>query len=95
MKKENKKYFLISDIHSFYGPMMKALENAGFNPTNKSHILCVLGDVFDRGPETLKVYNFLKQLSSDQLILIRGNHEDLYEELLEKRFPQSQWLESI
>ena len=84
-----KKYFLVSDIHSFYEPMMKALKDAGFDETNKRHILCVLGDVFDRGSETWKVYNFLKGLPKGRLILIRGNHEDLYEELLEKDFPQS------
>lgn len=83
------KYFLISDIHSFYEPMMEALKKAGFDETNKRHVLCVLGDVFDRGPDTIKVYEFLKGIPEERLILIRGNHEDLYEELLGKYFPQS------
>ena len=48
------KFFCISDIHSFYEPMIEALNNAGFNPENPEHILVVCGDVFDRGPNSAK-----------------------------------------
>lgn len=82
-----KKYFFVSDIHSFYTPLKKALKKKGFNKNNKNHILVVLGDVFDRGNETLEVYNFLKSIPDDRLILVKGNHESLYEELLKSDFP--------
>lgn len=84
-----KKYFVSSDIHSFYTPFKEALDKAGFDISNKSHILLILGDIFDRGDETLEVYNFLKSIPEDRLILVKGNHELLYEELLRKKFPQS------
>ena len=84
-----KTYYLVSDIHSFYTPLMTALNKKGFDKDNQDHILVVLGDVFDRGYETLEVYKFLTSLSSDRLVLIRGNHELLFLELLNKRFPSS------
>ena len=83
------KYFLVSDIHSFYTPLITELHKKGFDENNQDHILCVLGDVFDRGYETLEVYNFLRSLPDERLILIKGNHEYLYEELLTKSFPAS------
>ena len=84
-----KRYFFTSDIHSFYTPLMTGLAKAGFDRLNPEHILVVLGDVFDRGTETLEVYNFLRSIPDDRLFLIRGNHEILYLELLDKHFPES------
>lgn len=83
------KYFFVSDIHSFYTPLMTALIKKGFDKENPDHILVVLGDVFDRGKETLEVYNFLRSLPDDRVILIRGNHESLFLALLDKHFPES------
>lgn len=77
------KYFVISDVHSFYDPMKKALDDAGFDPKNKNHTLISLGDNFDRGDDTIKVWNYLKSL--ERKILIRGNHEDLLIDLINKR----------
>lgn len=72
------KYYVISDIHSFYTPMMDALTAAGFFP----HKLVVLGDLLDRGSEAVAVQDFIAaQLEKDMVILIRGNHEDLLEDL--------------
>ena len=85
----SKKYFLCSDIHSFYTELMTALIKKGFDRMNPDHVLVVLGDVFDRGKETLNVYNFLRSLPDDRLILVKGNHECLYLELLKKHFPES------
>lgn len=81
------KYFAVSDIHSFYWPLMKALETAGYDKADPDHTLIVIGDVFDRGPDAMKVYDFLTSIDPGRLILLRGNHEDCYEELLEKPAP--------
>ena len=81
-------YYFVSDIHSFYTPLMTTLNKKGFDINNQDHMLVVLGDVFDRGFETLEVYNFLKSIPEDRLILIKGNHEYLYEKLLNKNFPE-------
>ena len=87
--KSNKKYFVVSDTHSFATILKESLEKAGFDINNSNHILIILGDVFDRGDETLEMYDFIKSISKDRLILVRGNHEYLYLELLEKSFPSS------
>ena len=72
------KYFAVSDIHSFYTPLMTALSEKGFELDNKEHILIVCGDAFDRGDETIQVFEFLKQMKEqDRLVYITGNHEDL------------------
>lgn len=84
---ENKKYFITSDIHSFYSPLKKALKQAGFKKTNPNHILIVAGDLFDRGTETLEVYKYIKSIPKSRLVLLRGNHEELFEEILEAQFP--------
>ena len=83
------KYFVVSDIHSFYVELKRALDKAGFNKRNKDHTLIVCGDVFDRGSETVQLYKFLTSIPKKRCILIKGNHELLYEELLEKSFPES------
>lgn len=80
-----KKYFICSDIHSFYRPFMTALKEKGFNKNNPEHILIICGDCFDRGPDSVDLYKFLKTFPEERCILIRGNHEDLFLELLEKR----------
>lgn len=82
-----KKYFIISDIHSFYTPMIEALNEQGYQKDNPNHILIVLGDLFDRGDETIEVYNFLSSIHRKRRILIYGNHEQLFLELLNKKFP--------
>ena len=83
------KYFVVSDIHSFATELKTALKLAGFEKTNKDHILIVCGDVFDRGSETVEVYKFLTSIPKKRLILVKGNHEDLYLELLKKKFPDN------
>ena len=83
------KYFVVSDIHSFSTDLIVSLRRAGFNKKDKNHTLIVIGDVFDRGPDTIAVYKFLTSIPKKRCILIRGNHEALYLELLDKSFPDN------
>lgn len=70
-------YFVVSDVHSFYDEMMKALKKKGFEKDNPEHIFVSLGDLFDRGPKSRQCLNFVNSLPNERKILIRGNHEDL------------------
>ena len=70
-----KTYFVVSDVHSFYTPMKRALDEAGYDKDNENHILISLGDIFDRGDESLKMLHFFKSLPKERRILVRGNHE--------------------
>lgn len=74
-----KKYFVVSDVHSFYDEMMKSLNERGFQVDNPDHYLVVAGDLFDRGPKTRELYDFVNKLG-DRFIYVKGNHEDLLED---------------
>lgn len=70
-----KKMFIISDIHGYYDEMIKALEEAGYDENNSEHKLICLGDLTDRGSQSLAVYEYLKRLSDeDKAIVLPGNH---------------------
>jgi len=83
-----KTFFISSDIHSFYKEWMNSLKEAGFDKLNKDHYLIVLGDLFDRGDEPDKIISFIKEMDT-RAILIRGNHEDLFESLVERGLPDT------
>lgn len=84
-----KKYFVVSDIHSFYNALIEGLKRAGYDQENPNHILVVCGDIFDRGGQPLEVYNFLISLPKERRVLIRGNHEYLLRELINRQMPYS------
>ena len=79
------KYFVVSDVHGFLNELMEALNENGFDVNNPEHKLIVCGDLFDRGPQAVELFEFVKSLG-DKFIYVRGNHEDLlfdcYKELL-------------
>ena len=78
------KYYVVSDVHGFYTPLVSALKEKGFFDDKEPHKLIVCGDLFDRGEEAEKIQEFICDLlEKDLVILIRGNHEDLVEELVE------------
>lgn len=84
-KKNNKKYFVVSDIHGFYLEFHSALIQAGWQRNNRNHILVVLGDIFDRGTENWLVYKFIRSIPKTRRILIRGNHEGLLLRAIDKK----------
>lgn len=74
----SKKFFATSDVHSFLDELMVALNEKGFEKENPDHILCVCGDLFDRGPKARELFEFIKELQTqDRLIYVTGNHESL------------------
>lgn len=79
------KYYVVSDVHGFYTEMIAALKEKGFFEDTEPHKLIVCGDMMDRGQEAAKMQEFmLDLLYKDELIFIRGNHEDLIVELVNK-----------
>lgn len=79
------KYYVVSDVHGFYTEMVKALEEKGFFEDKEEHKLIICGDLLDRGAENKEVINFvLQMMKEDRIILIRGNHEDLFELLVDE-----------
>ena len=51
-----KKYFIMTDIHSFYSIMLNTLNTNGFNVNDNEHYLIVCGDLFDRGDESKQLF---------------------------------------
>ena len=80
------KFFVTSDIHSYYEPFKRALDEAGFDPKNQEHWLIVCGDCFDRGPDSEALLHFLMNL--ERKILVKGNHDILLEECCKREFPK-------
>ena len=75
---DNMKYYVTADVHGYFTELKTALTNLGFFEDTEPHKLIICGDLFDRGSEALQLQEFLLDLmAKDQLILIRGNHEDL------------------
>lgn len=80
-------FFVCSDIHSAYTPMIDALTQAGFNSNKYSHKIIICGDLFDRMSESQKVYDFTKDMvSKNKLIYIQGNHESLLMECINRGY---------
>lgn len=77
------KYYVTADVHGFYAQFHKALDEAGYFTDPEPHRLVILGDLFDRGREAVEMQRFiLERMERDAVILVRGNHEDLFEELV-------------
>ena len=77
------KYYITADVHGFYTEFHKALDEAGYFNDSEPRKLIILGDIFDRGKEAIEMQRFiLSLLEQDAVILVRGNYEDLYEEMI-------------
>ena len=81
------KYFVCSDIHGYYTEWMRALKDAGYDKKNKDHIIIICGDILDRGKEPDKIIKFILSLPKRRCLLVRGNHEDLFEEMINRGCP--------
>ena len=84
------KFFVISDVHGEFDDMANALQEAGFDRHNSSHVLVTLGDMFDRGPKSRDIWAYLSDLKHNEnrggahVISIKGNHDAMFQEYLEK-----------
>lgn len=68
---------IIGDIHGCDDQLKKILGK--LQPDPETDMLILLGDLFDRGPESWEVFQTVKGLRKDygdRFILLRGNHED-------------------
>ena len=81
--KQLRRLFVVTDIHGHYTLLRKALKEAGFDPNNEAHLLICCGDLFDRGPENRKVYDYIRRLP--RKVLIRGNHDERLAYVLEQK----------
>lgn len=79
------RYYVVADPHGFYSILAATLRAKGYFDDAAPHKLLILGDLMDRGAEAVELQNFVLELMArDEVILIRGNHEDLLEALVVK-----------
>jgi serine/threonine protein phosphatase 1 len=82
--------FVISDIHSHYDEMILSLETSGYDEKNDQHHLVVLGDLFDRGPKTKEVLEYLYNLHvNHKCTIVLGNHDVFLLELMEENYDRT------
>ena len=65
-------YYAVGDIQGCYDPLVRLLDKVNFDQS-KDTLLCV-GDLVNRGPQSLNVLRFLKSLEN-QCITVLGNHD--------------------
>lgn len=79
---------IIGDLHGCITPFRKLLERLA--PDTSADRLILLGDLFDRGPDSWEVFQYVKELAAafgSRFVLLRGNHEDY---LLQEKLPFAQ-----
>lgn len=70
--------YIMSDIHGCYREFIQMLDLIEFNENDE---LYILGDILDRGPEPLKVLDYI--VGHKNITLLKGNHEKMFEEAYE------------
>ena len=76
------KFFVFSDVHGEDQALMTSLREAGFDSSNPNHRLVCIGDLFDRGEGSARLFDIM--VRGGKHIWIKGNHEEMLEEALEK-----------
>ena len=79
------KYFVCSDIHGYYDEWQTALKQNGFDMNNQQHKIIICGDLFDRGHQPKEIIDFILA-HKDKFIIIRGNHEDWMQEMIDRNY---------
>lgn len=64
------RYLIIGDIHGCYYELQQLLDKSGISDTDS---IIALGDLCNRGPEPLEVFQFFQNTPNAQSIM--GNHE--------------------
>lgn len=72
-KNEKGRDLIIGDIHGCFTKMGAALRAIGFDPEQGDRLFSV-GDLVDRGPESIEALNFI---TCDFVHAVAGNHEDM------------------
>ena len=78
--------YIMSDVHGDYQSFYKMLVKINFSFSDN---LYILGDVVDKGEENLCLLDFIR--SSENMILIKGNHEYLFERYLQGIISAELW----
>ena len=81
--------YFVGDIHGCYEQLMEALEKIKFNPDVDR--LISVGDLVDRGPDSVKCLNLLKEL---WFHAVSGNHEDMMIKSFRREWPTHNYIQN-
>lgn len=73
----SKKVYVISDLHGHYQVLLELFNKIKFDDNDD---LYILGDICDRGPQSLNI--FFEIMNRPNIYLIKGNHEIMMRESL-------------
>lgn len=65
-----KRHLIIGDIHGCYDELLQLVEIAGITDDD---MVVAVGDIIDRGPDSVKVYDFFRNRANSKVVM--GNHE--------------------
>ena len=83
------KDYFVGDIHGCYEQLMEALEKIKFNPDVDR--LISVGDLVDRGPDSVKCLNLLKE---PWFHAVSGNHEDMMIKSFRREWPTHNYIQN-
>lgn len=66
------RHLVVGDIHGKYEELQRLLEYVNYDPA--SDVVYSVGDMIDRGPDSVKVIDFFQQ---EGRYAVRGNHEEM------------------
>lgn len=78
------KLLVVGDVHGCYYTL-KTLVKENWDPENE--YLIQLGDLINKGPNTIKCIKYWRKLQKkhgDKVVLLRGNHEQMFVDFFEK-----------
>ena len=80
----NKRHFVVGDVHGRYEALLNLLEEINYDDT--TDMIYSVGDVIDRGPQSVEVIKFFQQPNTH---VARGNHEQM---IINQKDWKSVWL---
>lgn len=86
MQNKQKNFDIIGDIHGCYTELLELLTLLGYgadgqHPQNR--VLVFVGDLVDRGPDSLSVVRLVMRLMDEgKALCVRGNHDDKFRRYL-------------
>lgn len=83
------KDYFVGDIHGCYEQLMEALVKIKFNPDVDR--LISVGDLVDRGPDSVKCLNLLKE---PWFHAVSGNHEDMMIKSFRREWPTHNYIQN-
>ena len=87
--------YAIGDSHGCRDQLARLIELCEKDAGGQRSVFVLLGDYIDRGPDSRGVIDFLINLqkwSPDEVICLRGNHEDLFLAALDGEDAEMNWL---